>query len=151
MQDSFQSTVKGVIDSGDFNINDFVPSADGTTLILKEKDGDKLGQSSKKYILPDLKSIANGIIGENLPTTTEGAPIISIDEGTLNGGVPNGNIVQAPDPSYRKGDVSKYEIGRIYVDANGKKFMFLKNTQKQVGNRIVTVVDIKSRFYFDPR
>tara|TARA_R110000782_G_scaffold8743_1_gene28266 strand:+ start:189 stop:1526 length:1338 start_codon:yes stop_codon:yes gene_type:complete len=151
MQDSFQSTVKGVIDSGDFNIKDFVPSTDGTTLILKEKAGDRFGQPSKKYILPDLKSIANGIIGENLPTTTEGAPIISIDEGTLNGGVPTGNIVKAPDPNYRKGDVSKYEIGRIYVDANGKKFMFLKNTQKQVGNRIVTVVDMKSRFYFDPR
>jgi len=146
MQDGFQSTVKNLIGSGDFNVNDFKPSADGNSLILKDKVGDRFGTPSKKYVLPELKSIANGITGEKLPVTQ--APLV--DEGQSKGQPANGNMI--PDPNHvPQGDLSKYEIGRIYVDANGKKFMFLTTIQRKVGERTISTVDLKSRFYFDPK
>ena len=94
MQDGFQSTVKNLIGSGDFNVNDFKPSADGNSLILKDKAGDRFGTPSKKYVLPDLKSIANGITGEKLPVTQ--APLV--DEGQSKGKPANGNMI--PDPNH---------------------------------------------------
>ena len=145
MQQSFQSTTQNLINSKDLNTNDFVKSMNNT-LVFKQE-----GSTSKKYVLPDLTSIANGIMGESLPVDMSKQPMISVDEGSNSGKPPNGNIIQIPDPAYKgEGNVSEYETGRVYLDGDGRKFMFLKTKPKTVGSRIINIVDLASRFYFDP-
>ena len=145
MQQSFQSTTQNLINSKDLNTNDFVKSMNNT-LVFKQE-----GSTSKKYVLPDLTSIANGIMGESLPVDMSKQPMISVDEGSNSGKPPNGNIIQVPDPAYKgEGNVSEYETGRVYLDGDGRKFMFLKTKPKTLGSRIINIVDLASRFYFDP-
>tara|TARA_R110000751_G_scaffold100082_4_gene193924 strand:- start:61 stop:1335 length:1275 start_codon:yes stop_codon:yes gene_type:complete len=131
VREAFQSTSKFVFESKDFDVN-------------KPED-------SKTYVLPELNALANGIIPER-PPIVEGSDQIQVyiteDNGEQKPVV--GQTKMDPTGQKYKVDVNKLQIGRLYVDKSGKKFMFTRmKTVSTTSGKSRQAVDPISVYYFD--
>ena len=131
VREAFQSTAKLVFESKDFDVN-------------KPED-------SKTYVLPELNALANGIIPER-PPIVEGSDLIVDTYVDTDGTIKEVTGSQKMDLTGQKYtiDSSKLQIGRLYVDKSGKKYMFtrMKSVPTTSGNSR-QAVDPKSVYYFD--
>jgi len=131
VREAFQSTSKFVFESKDFNVDN--------------------PKKSKTYVLPALNALANGIIPER-PPIVEGSDQIQVyiteDNGEQKPVV--GQTKMDPSGQTYKVDVNKLQIGRLYVDKSGKKFMFTRmKTVSTTSGKSRQAVDPISVYYFD--
>jgi len=131
VREAFQSTSKFVFESKDFNVDN--------------------PKKSKTYVLPALNALANGIIPER-PPIVEGSDQIQVyiteDNGEQKPVV--GQTKMDPSGQKYKVDVNKLQIGRLYVDKSGKKFMFTRmKTVSTTSGKSRQAVDPISVYYFD--
>ena len=131
VREAFQSTAKLVFESKDFDVN-------------KPED-------SKTYVLPELNALANGIIPER-PPIVEGSDQIQVyiteDNGEQKPVV--GQTKMDPTGQKYKVDVNKLQIGRLYVDKSGKKYMFTRmKSVSTTSGKSRQAVDPNSVYFFN--